>query len=67
MTFKVKVATIFKQYCKSHRALNRKTPFPGSFKAFETLYEKEYNIKIDRVYLIFQSEAHYTWFLLRWT
>ena len=66
MTVKVNITSIYKQYNKSHRELNCMAPFI-SFKSFATLYEKEYNVKIVRQYLIFQSEADYTWFLMRWS
>lgn len=34
--------------------------------SFWDAYYNEHNVKMDDGYLFFKSEAHFTWFMLRW-
>ena len=66
MSYKVKIRNnCERQFINSHLALNRKSD--GNVRTFDKLYNKEYNIKLDSGYLTFESEEHYTWFLLYWS
>jgi len=65
MSYKVKPVMCERAYCKSHVALKLK--FMDNVHPFTKLYEREYNIKHEKGYLIFENETHYTMFLLRWT
>jgi hypothetical protein len=53
-----------KEFFRSQLALtSRALPFDH----FVKLYIEAYNVSLDNGCLIFESEAHYTWFLLRWS
>lgn len=66
MSFPVKIRDNCKrQFSNSHIALKRKSD--GNIRAFTKLYEKEYNVILESGYIVFESETHYTMFLLRWS
>lgn len=56
---------VWNAYSNSYNAF--KHPFGHMAGAsFWDAYEEEYNVKLHDGSLIFESEAHYTWFMLRW-
>lgn len=64
MTYVIKVVNNCEmEFFRSVMHINEITgdPFNGE------LFELHYNIKLDKGNLTFKSEAHYTWFLLRWS
>ena len=71
MTFRVNVvpsanAPVWRAYANSYEAFQH----PLGHKAGKSVwdaYKAENNVESVDGYLVFKSEAHFTWFMLRWS
>lgn len=71
MTYRVDVdhyanTHTWRAYAKSYEAFKHPLGHMAG-KSFWDAYQAENNVKLDDGELVFESEAHYTWFLLRWS
>ena len=66
MTFRVYIdfcanETVWRAYATSCK------DFKDSRTSFWDAYKAENNVELVDGYLVFESEAHFTWFMLRWS
>lgn len=64
MTFKVKVANNFE---KAHWNAMKEITVSHMDPSFWREYERVHDLKISQGYITFKSEAHYTWFIMRYS
>ena len=71
MTYRVEVGIntdrpIWRAYVNSYEAFKHPLGHMAG-KSFWDAYQAEYNVKLVEGELVFESEAHFTWFMLRWS
>ena len=66
MSYRVHADTFRPAYIKSIHALDW-IKGQGGHTHFTTYFEETYNVKWDAPYLVFENEAWYTWFIVRWS
>ena len=70
MTYRVNVGinrynSVWRAYVNSYEAFEHPLGYMAG-KSFWDAYQAEHNVKLVEGELVFESEAHYTWFMLRW-
>ncbi len=71
MTYRVNVDLklnneVWRAYANSYEAFKHPLGHMAG-KSFWDAYMAEHNVKLDDGELVFESEAHFTWFMLRWS
>ena len=56
---------VWRAYANSYEAFEH--PFRKAGKSFWDAYIAEHNVELVDGHLVFESESHYTMFMLRWT
>ena len=71
MTFRVDVdkhanEPVWRAYANSYEAFKHPLGHMAG-ESFWDAYKAEHNVELVDGYLVFKSEAHFTWFMLRWS